>query len=90
MHLTDGWVSALGSADGHDVALAHHALAVLGLRAGEADGPHVGLAAGVRTAGPVDFQFFREIQLLVQFLGRFKCLIFGVGQTEAAVGVAGT
>ena len=89
MDFSDGRVRTLRATERQGVALSHLSVAVLGLGAGETDGTHVGLAAGVRASRPVDLQLFGKIQFLVKFLSGCKCLVLGVREGESAVGAAG-
>ena len=89
MQFAQRGISSLGAAHGDVVALAHAAFGIARLGAGEADGSHVGLATGVGAAGPVDLQLLGQFQFAVELLSGGQGLILGIGEREAAVGVAG-
>ena len=89
VHLADLRVGTLGAANGDVVALAHAAIGLFGFGSGETNGAHVGLAAGVGAARPVDLQFLRKDQFTIQRFSSSEGLILGVGEGKAAVAVAG-
>ena len=78
MQFTNLRVGPLGAADSDVVAL-NHPRFTAGFGASEANGAHVGLAAGVRAAGPVDLDLLRQAQLLIKLSGCCQGLVFGVG-----------
>ena len=61
MQLTEGWIGSLRTANRDGVSLAHYTIAIFCFGPSEADRAHVGLAASIRAACPMNFQFLGKI-----------------------------